>query len=399
MRFLIVPGDSPRACQSSTSALTCRPPSERGRMPRNPSASRRALIVRRPARRCRMRASDPDGLRRTKSQRSRYSRSPSRPRFPAARAPFAPEPFARPRPPPPRLPRARLLLPAIALLPLQPIPNADGGRPVAGARRLPVCFAQRYGFRRSHVRRATRHEGRRRHPPAELRASPKQTNGTASPRPPGTVLSVPSTCAAITRARLLTRPHPRCASPSETPGSPVTSKAPSLERFPSTSIDPPARGTCPCPPTAPERFPRTRHASHAVPSGFQRASDRRETRRGAVPMLLAPQRRSPVARLSPGFIRRRRRTRRVRRLDSHRVLQGRSRSPNDVRSARCVVTHRPLRRRASSPSHTEDGTPVAPLLVVEYRDATTRRGAPSRADNAPDRPRTSHHARRRGPCH
>ena len=38
-------------------------------------------------------------------------------------------------------------------------------------------------------------------------------------------------------------------------------------------------------------------------------------------------------------------------LDFHQVLQGRSRSPNDVRTARCVATHRPLRRRASSPSH------------------------------------------------
>ena len=121
-------------------------------------------------------------------------------------------------------------------------------------------------------------------------------------------------CAAIKRARLLTRLYPRCTSPSETPGSPVTSKAPTLERFSSPSCGPPTRGTCPYPPAAPARIPRTRHPSLGVPSGVKRASARRETRRGAVPMLLAPQRPSPVARLSPGFIRRHRRTRRVRRL-------------------------------------------------------------------------------------
>ena len=48
--------------------------------------------------------------------------------------------------------------------------------------------------------------------------------------------------------------------------------------------------------------------------GFSARPNRRETRRRAVPTLLAPQRRSPVTRLSPGFVRRRRRTRRVRRL-------------------------------------------------------------------------------------
>ena len=68
-------------------------------------------------------------------------------------------------------------------------------------------------------------------------------------------------------------------------------------------------------------------------------------------MLLAPQRRSPVARLSPGFIRRRRRTRRVRRLTLTKPYEGVLAPPNDVRCARCVATHRPLRRRASSPSH------------------------------------------------
>ncbi len=205
-------------------------------------------------------------------------------------------------------------------------------------------------------------------------------------------------CAAIKRARLLTRLYPRCTSPSETPGSPVTSKAPTLERFPSPSCGPPTRGTCPYPPAAPAHIPRTRHPSRGEPSGVKRASAQRETRRGAVPMLLAPQQRLPVARLSPGLVRRHRRTRRVRRLtltESYRgVFHPRTtlESPDALsRIARFEAAH-PLR-------HSEDGTPVAPLLVIEYRDATTRRGAPSRAGNAPDRPRTPHHARRRGPCH
>ena len=204
-------------------------------------------------------------------------------------------------------------------------------------------------------------------------------------------------CAAITRARLLTRLHPRYASPSETPGSPVTSKAPSLKRFPSASSGPPAGGTCPCSPGRSRPLLPARHSSHRA-AGFVRASERRETRRGAVPMLLAPQRPSPVARPSPGFVRRHRRTRRVRRLTLTKSYRGvyhprTTLEPPDAlsRIARFEAAH-PLR-------HSENGTPVAPLLVIESRDATTRRGAPSRARNAPHRARTSHHARRRGPCH
>ena len=115
-------------------------------------------------------------------------------------------------------------------------------------------------------------------------------------------------------------------------------------------------------------------------------------------MLLAPQRPSPVARLSPGFVRRHRRARRVRRLTLTKsyggVLAPRTTfEPPDAlsRIARFDAAH-PRRR-------TEDGTPVAPLLAMESRDATTRRGAPSRADHAADRTGTSRHARRRGPCH
>lgn len=166
------------------------------------------------------------------------------------------------------------------------------------------------------------------------------------------------------RTHSSTRPHPRCASPSETPGTPVTSKAPTLERFTSAAIGPPTRGTCPCALAAPARIPRTRHASHTVPSGFSRASDRRETRRGAVPTLLAPQRRSPVARLSPGFVRRRRRTRRVRRLTLTEPYRG-SRTP-ERRS------NRPMRCHASPASTPRilavaprTGRLLAPLLAME----------------------------------
>ena len=143
---------------------------------------------------------------------------------------------------------------------------------------------------------------------------------------------------------------------------------PSLERFPSASIGPPTRGTCPCPPAAPARIPRARHASHAVPAGFSRASDRRETRRGAVPMLPAPQRRSPVARLSPGFVRRHQRTRRVRRLTLTKSYGAVLAPRTTFEPPRCAVAHRPLRRRASSPSR-------------RGRDAcraTTRHGVPRR---------------------
>ena len=81
-------------------------------------------------------------------------------------------------------------------------------------------------------------------------------------------------------------------------------------------------------------------------------------------MLLAPQRPSPVARPSPGFVRRRRRTRRVRRLTLTKSYRGvfhprTTLEPPDAlpRIARFEAAH-PLR-------HSEDGTPVAPLLVVE----------------------------------
>ncbi len=86
-------------------------------------------------------------------------------------------------------------------------------------------------------------------------------------------------------------------------------------------------------------------------------------------------------------------------LDSHQALRGRSRTPNDVRCARCVATHRPLRRRASSPSHRGRDALSRHYSPWSTSDAITRRGASSRARNAPDRARTSRHARRRGPCH
>ena len=86
----------------------------------------------------------------------------------------------------------------------------------------------------------------------------------------------------------------------------------------------------------------------ARPTGAKRGAE-------PFPCSLAPQRRSPVARLSPGFVRRRRRTRRVRRLTLTKPYRGVLAPPNDVRCARCVATHRPLRRRASSPSAPRTG--------------------------------------------
>ena len=82
--------------------------------------------------------------------------------------------------------------------------------------------------------------------------------------------------------------------------------APSLQRFPFALIGPPARGTCPCPTGLSARIPLPGTRHFRAP-GFVRASERRETPGGAVPMLLAPQRRTPIARSSPGCVRRVRR--------------------------------------------------------------------------------------------
>ena len=149
-------------------------------------------------------------------------------------------------------------------------------------------------------------------------------------------------------ARNCLRLDPRCAPLSERPGSPVTSKDPpvsaSLPRRPDPGrphVSVPAdrsRATSPYSPPV----------TGACLSGFLARPTTRNAARSRS-KLLAPQRRSPIAHLSPGFVPRHRRTRRVRRLDFHQALQGRSRSPSDIRPARARVRDRAARRRASSP--------------------------------------------------
>ena len=112
--------------------------------------------------------------------------------------------------------------------------------------------------------------------------------------------------------------------------------------------------------------PRQARPSRALPADGMRhipclrvrcASRRCGTRRGVVPTLLAPQRRSPAARLSPGSVPRRRGTRRVRRLDSHRAPQANLVHLNDVPDRPSDVSPFPIRRRVILPSPGEDGTP------------------------------------------
>ena len=110
----------------------------------------------------------------------------------------------------------------------------------------------------------------------------------------------------------------RPAPPSHRRRRPLSASLPPRSaRWPAARV----RDRWPLPSASPARG--TRHMP-CLPGSVARPID---AKRGAEPFPCshAPQRRSPVARPSPGFIRRHRRTRRVRRLDSHRALQGRSR--------------------------------------------------------------------------
>ena len=212
---------------------------------------------------------------------------------------------------------------------------------------------------------ATRHERTSCVRPAKLRASPKQTIGTAYPRRPGTVLSVPPVrrhCAAhqcqpgFIRAARPRRRRP--APPSHRRRRPLSASLPT-RRVPGRT------GACPCQAAGPARSPQTAMASHPMPLGSLRIPTDAERGAESFPISFpAPRRQLPVARPSPGFVPRHRGTRRVRRLDSHRAPRADLVLPNDVpdRSSDVSLLRSPPRRPRVTFRGRDATSTVAPLL-------------------------------------
>ena len=255
-------------------------------------------------------------------------------------------PVRRAAPAAPTAPRVPGHLPPAALSvgPQRQTPDARIRAPAA----FSCLFAQRYGLRRSHIRRATRHErclatsvlrnsGHPRSKPLELPLLGHRMRSCRSRYARGHYT-----------ARNCVRLDPRCAPLPGRPGSPVTSKDPPfsapLPRRPVPErrhVSVPAdRSRATSPYSAPATgcaFP----VSSRVPTTRNAARSRSRSPCATATVAHRP----PVSRVRP----RHRRTRRVRRLDFHQALQGRARSLSDIRTVRRVVTHRPPRRRASSP--------------------------------------------------
>ena len=204
---------------------------------------------------------------------------------------------------------------------------------------------------------ATRHERTSCVRPAKLRASPKQTTGTASPRRPGTVLSVPPVrrhCAThhcqpgFIRAARPRRRRP--APPSHRRRRPLSASLPKPPGSPANRhVSVSARPSRALPADGMRHIHASRFAAH--PDDAERGAE-------SFPIsFVAPRRRLPAGHPSPGFVPRRRRTRRVRRLDSHRAPRADLVLPNDVPDRQSDVSLLPARRRVVPASHSGDGTP------------------------------------------
>ena len=187
--------------------------------------------------------------------------------------------------------------------------------------------------------------------PAKLRASPKQTTGTASPRRPGTVLSVPPVrrhCAThhcqpgFIRAARPRRRRP--APPSHRRRRPLSASLPKPPGSPANRhVSVSARPSRALPADGMRHIHASRFAAH--PDDAERGAE-------SFPIsFVAPRRRLPAGHPSPGFVPRRRRTRRVRRLDSHRAPRADLVLPNDVPDRSSDVPLIPARRRVVAASH------------------------------------------------
>ena len=269
-----------------------------------------------------------------------------------------------------------------------------------------VC-AQRYGFRRCHVRPCD--AARTRRPRTSVLRNP------GHPRSKPLELPLLGHRARSCRSRSVrrhyarttcaTRLHPRCASPSETPGTPVTSKAPTLERFlpeppgspASRHVSVPGRqsralpsagmGHIPCPPGFAAHPDDAERGAESFPLSLRRS--------GGCPPPTCLQAPSPVAggHAVSGV------------LTLTEPLGRTSVPPNDVPDRSSDVSPFPARRRITLPSlarmgrHIEGGASALRSAADLTTPGPAKRAAPACPTPSP-RQRYRRHLRGRGAlCH